>query len=103
MVSRLLIGDNNLSRFWSAVQFSRPALKSSSLLAATDLDTLDHALSQIEDKEVIVVSVLTSILLEEVNQLELESSAYNVCEQVVSRLLGMCPQMQSSQVRLFRR
>ena len=50
------------------------------MLTATDLDTYDHALSQVEDREVVVISVLTSILMEEVNHLELESSAFNVCE-----------------------
>ena len=98
MISRLLIGDNNLSRFWPAHQFSRPNLKGSVLVTATDLDTLDHALSQIEDREQVIVSVLTSILLEEVNSLEVESSAYNVCSEVVTRLSGLCPQAQSVQV-----
>ena len=96
-MSRLLIGDNNLVKFWPAVQFSRPVLKDSIMLTATDLDTYDHALSQVEDREVVIISVLTSILMEEVNHLELESSAFNVCEQVVSRLLGMCPSSQGCQ------
>ena len=103
MASRMLIGDNNLSKFCPAYQVSRPTLKHVSMFTATDFDTFDHALTQVDEKEQVIVSVLTSLLIEEVNQLELESSAYNVCEQVVSRLLGMCPQMQSSQVRLFRR
>ena len=88
MVARLLIGDNNLSRYWPAYQFSRPNLKFSTLHTATDLDTLDHALSQIEDKEQVIVCVLTSVLLEEVNQLEVDSSAFNMCEQLVSRVMG---------------
>ena len=98
MVSRLLIGDNNLSRFWPAYQFSRPGLKSAVLITATDLDALDHALSQSEDKNVVIISVLTSILIEEVNQLEVEGSAQNVCDQAITRLLGMCPQSPSTQV-----
>ena len=98
MVSRLLIGDNNLSRFWPAYQFSRPALKTAVLITATDLDALDHALAQSEDKNVVIISVLTSILIDEVNQLEVESSAQNVCDQALTRLLGMCPHSQSTQV-----
>ena len=98
MASRMLIGVNNLSKFWPAYQISRPSLKHVSMLTATDFDTFDHALSQVEDKEVIVVSVLTSILLEEVNQLEVESSASNVCDQAVSRLLGLCPRTPGCQV-----
>lgn len=98
MVSRLLIGDNNLSRFWPAYQFSRPALKTTQVFTATDLDTLDHGLSQIDEKDVVIVSVLTSILIEEVNQLEVESSASNVCDQAVSRLLGLCPRTPGCQV-----
>ena len=89
MVSRLLIGDNNLSRFWPAYQFSRATLKHATLLTATDFDTLDHALSQTEEKDQVIVSVLTSLLIDEVNQLEVESSAHNVCEQAVSRLVGL--------------
>ena len=98
MAARLLIGDNNLSRFWPAYQFSRPNIKFSTLHTATDLNTLDHALSQIEDKEQVIVCVLTSILLEEVNQLEVDSSAFNVCKQLVSRLMGLCPRSPGCQV-----
>ena len=99
MVSRLLIGDNNLSRFWAAYSFARPGLKSSTLVTATDLDTLDHALTQIEDKDVVIVSVLTSILLDEVNVAEIDVSALNICSEVVSRLVGLCPQSPSCQVQ----
>ena len=98
MISRLLIGDNNLSRYWPAYQFSRPNLKFATLLTATDFDTFDHALTQTEEKEQVLISVLTSLLIEEVNQLEVESSAFNVCEQVVSRLVGVCPRSPSCQV-----
>ena len=85
MISRVLIGDNNLSRFWPAYQFSRPSLKTSTLITATDLDTLDQALTQVDDKEQVLISILTSVLLEEVNQQEIASSAYNVCDQTISR------------------
>ena len=101
MVSRLLIGDNNLSKFWPAFQFARPSLKHSVMVTATDLDGLDHALSQTEEKEQVIVSVLTSILLEEINQDDISGSAFNVCEQAVSRLLGLCPRVPSCQVYLF--
>ena len=63
MVSRLLIGDNNLSRFWNAYQFARPGMKNSSLLTATDLDTFDHALTQADDKEVVIISVFTIVVI----------------------------------------
>lgn len=101
MISRVLIGDNNLSRFWPSYQVSRPNMKFTTLLTATDLDTLDNALSQVDEKEQVVVSVLTSLLIDEVNQLEVESSAYNVCEVAVSRLIGLCPRSPSCQVLLF--
>ena len=101
MISRLLIGDNNLSRFWPAYQVSRPALKSAMLVTATDLDALDHGLSQADEKNVIIVSVLTSILIDEVNSLEVASSSYNICSEVVSRLAGMGPSSPSCQVRSF--
>ena len=99
MVIRMLIGDNNVSKFWGAYQFSRPSLKSSVLVTATDLDTLDHALTQTDEKDQVIVSVLTSLLLEEINQLEVASSAFNVCDQVVTRLAGICPRSPSCQVR----
>lgn len=98
MGSRLLIGDNNLSRFWPAYQFSRPTLKDATLLTATDFDTLDNALSQSDDKAQVIVSVLTSILLEEVNQLEVASSASNIFDQLLVRLMGLCPRSPSCQV-----
>ena len=98
MVSRLLIGDNNLSRFWNAYQFARPGMKNSSLFTATDLDTFDHALSQIEDKQMVIVSILTSILIEEANSADVSLSASNVCNEAVSRLIGVCPQSPDRQV-----
>ena len=101
MVSRLLIGDNNLSRFWNAYQFARPGMKNSSLLTATDLDTFDHALSQIEDKQMVIVSILTSILIEEANATELSVSASNVCNEALSRLVGVCPRSPDCQVCSF--
>ena len=102
MVARLLIGDNNLSRFWASFQFSRPALKFSSLITATDLDALDHALSQSDEKEQVIVSVLTSIIMEEANQAEISKSAFNICEQAVSRLVGYCPRIPTCQVEFAR-
>ena len=67
MVSRLLIGDNNLARFWPAYQFGRAGLAGASMVTSTDLDTFDNALTQIEDREQVLLSVLTSILIEEAN------------------------------------
>ena len=99
MVSRLLIGDNNLTRFWPAFQFGRPGLAGATLITSTDLDTFDTALTQIEDKDQVIVSVLTSILLDEINTTEIDVSSLNICSEVVSRLVGFCPQMPSCQVR----
>ena len=101
MASRMLIGDNNLSKFWPAYQVSRPSLKHVSMLTATDFDTFDHALTQVDEKEQVIVSVLTSLLIDEVNQLEVENSAFNVCEQAVSRLVGICPRSPSCRVCVF--
>ena len=98
MVSRLLIGDNNLSRFWAAYSFARPGLKSSTLVTATDLDTLDHALTQIEDREQVLLSVLTSILIEEANSSDVSVSASNVCNEALARLVGVCPRNPGCQV-----
>ena len=47
----------------------------------------------------VIVSVLTSILLDEVNSSEVASSSLNVCSEVISRLAGFCPQAPSCQVR----
>ena len=98
MAFRLLIGDNNLSKFWPAYQFGRPSLKGATLVTATDLDTLDSALAQVDDKGQVIISVLTSILLDEVNTTEIVNSSLNVCSDVVSRLAGFCPQSPSCQV-----
>ena len=98
MVARLLIGDLNLFRFWPAYQFFCPNLKFLTLHTATKLDALYHVLSQVEEKEQVIVCVLTFVSLEEVNQLEVDSSAFNVCEQVVPRLMGLCPRSPGCQV-----
>ena len=47
----------------------------------------------------VIISVLTSILLDEVNSSEVASSSLNVCSEVISRLAGFCPQAPSCQVR----
>ena len=100
MLSRLLIGDNNLSRFWAAYQFARPNMKDSVLMTATDLDTLDHALSQVEDRDQVIICVLTSILIEEAHAVDVSVSASNLCSEVVTRLQGVCPRSPSCQVAL---
>ena len=102
MVSRLLVGDNNLTKFWPAQQFGRSSLKGSLLVTATNLDTLDHALTQADERDQVIVSVLTSILIDEVNCLEVASSSFNVCNEVVSRLAGLGPRSPSCQVRFFK-
>ena len=98
-MSRLLIGDNNLSRFWAAFQHSRPALKHSLLVTATDLDALDGALTQVDEREQVIISVLTSMVMDEINQLDVENSAFSIFDQAVTRLVGLCPQHPSCQVR----
>ena len=99
MVSRLVIGDNNLSRFWAAFSHGRPGLKNSVLLTATDLDTFDHALAQVDDRHQVIISVLTSILLEEANSVDISVSASNVFNEALSRLVGICPRTPGCQVR----
>ena len=82
-----------LAQPWKALCFA--------VCTATDLDTFDHGLSQVEDRDVVIISVMTSILLEEVNQLEVASSAANVCEQSLSCLFGLCPTIPGCQVRFY--
>ena len=98
MVSRLLIGDHNLTRFWPSYQFGRATLKGVTLVTSTDLDTLDNALVQVEAKDQVIVSVLTSILLDEVNTTEISCSSTNICSEVITRMVGLCPQNPSCQV-----
>ena len=75
---------------FSSYQFARPSLKNSSLLTATDLDTFNRALSQVDEKDQVIISVLTSILVEEANCLDVSVLASSVCSEVITRLLGIC-------------
>ena len=69
-------------------------------MTATDLDTLDHALSQVEDRDQVIICVLTSILIEEAHAVDVSVSASNLCSEVVTRLQGVCPRSPSCQVAL---
>ena len=58
----------------------------SSLVTSPDFVTLDHALSQTDEKEMVIMSVLMPLLLEEMNQKEIGGSAANTFDQAISRL-----------------
>ena len=77
--SRLIIGDANVARFWQASQLARPQLVGVPLKTASCLDTFATSLSDVTDAiDYVVISVITSLLLDEVSSTDVANSSHNV-------------------------
>ena len=97
---RLLIGDANVVRFWQAAQVSRPQLNGVSLKAVSCLDTLDSALEGVSNElDYVIVSVVTSFLIEESSQTDISVSSFNVLQNIVKRVMSSAKRAQRVQVR----
>ena len=88
MTYRLLItGDGNVVRFWQAAQLARPQLVGVPLKPATCLDTLEASLVGVTDEyDYVLVSVLTSLLLDVASASNLANSCSNIIQTVAKRV-----------------
>ena len=85
--SRLIIGDANVARFWQASQLARPQLVGLPLKTANCFDTLASSLSDVTDAlDYVVISVLTSLLLDEVSASDVSTSSTNVLQSMVKHV-----------------
>ena len=98
--SRLILGDSNIVRFWQAAQQARPQLVGVPLKPVSCHDTLTSALSSITDElDYVIVSVLTSFLIEEGSTVDCRKTCFNVIEMVVKGV--SCAARKSKRVEVF--
>ena len=101
--SRLIIGDANIVRFWQASQtaaLSGPQLVGVPLKAVSCLDTYESALASVtEEFDLVLVSVLTSLLLDEITSVDVRNSSLNVFEATIKRLSAVAKRNKKVEVR----
>ena len=85
----LIVGDANVVRFWQASQLSRPQLVGVPMKSVTCFDTLDSAMKDVSDEyDYIVVSLLTSFILDEASSTDVRESCRNVVDAVMRPIVG---------------
>ena len=97
---RLVVGDVNVVRFWQAAQLARPQLVGVPLKTVGCVDTLSSALAEVNDAlDYVVVSVATTLLLEEATSVDVRGSSLNVFESLVKHITAAAKK--SSRVEVF--
>ena len=87
-ISRLIIGDRNVARFWSEAQLARPQLLGSAFKAASCVDTLNTALLEVTDVlDVVLISMLTEFIIDEASASDVSHSCGNIIGDVL-RAIG---------------
>ena len=100
--SRLVIGDSNIVRFWQAAQLARPQLVGVPLKPVSCHDTLSAALDSITDElDYVIVSVLTSFLIEEGSSVDVRNTCFSVIESVVKGISRAAIKSKRVEVRSF--
>ena len=96
---RLIIGDGNVVRFWQAAQISRKELLGVRLHHVSCMDTLDSSLGEITDEfDYVLVSVLTSLVLDEVSSSDIRKSGTNLFGDVTRRIAAAAKKSSRAQV-----
>ena len=99
---RILIGDANIGRFWQALKGARPQLKDVQCRQASCLDTLETAHDQVSDEyDLAILSLVTSILLDECSSADVKGSAINAIDPVVRRVVGAAKKSSHCQVLIL--
>ena len=96
---RILVGDVNVGRFWQAIKGARPQLSEVPFLSVTCLDTLEAALEKISDElDFAIVSMVTSVLIDECSAMDVRASAANALDPVVRRIVAAAKKSAHCQV-----
>ena len=86
---RLVIADANIGRSWQASQLARPQLVGVPLKNAACLDTLASSLMDVTDAlDYVVISVATSLVLDEASSTDVRGSSFNVFETMVKHVMA---------------
>ena len=98
----MIVGDANVVRFWEDAQVSRRELVGVSLKPVSCLDTLTSALSDVNDGlDYTLISVLTSLLIDEASSSDVRVSSYNIVRDVVKRIAAAAKRASRVEVRCF--
>ena len=98
----IILGDANIARFWEDAQITRHQLVGAVFKPVSCLDTLTSALSEVNDGfDFVIVSILTTMLLEEGSASDLSSSCHNVVRDVVKRLCLSAKKSAKVEVRVL--
>ena len=99
---RILVGDVNVGRFWQAMQGARPQLKDVPFRQAGCPDTLETALAHVSDEyDLAVVSMVTSVLIEECSAIDIKGSAVNCLEPIIKLIVAAAKRSAHCQVAYF--
>ena len=86
-ISRLIIGDSSIARFWSAAQLSRRELSTVSMKEASCLETLASALSEVTDSlDFVLVAILSDMIIEEASAADVTASCNNIITEVMKSI-----------------
>ena len=84
-ISRLLIGDSSIVRYWPAAQLARPReLVGVAMKEASCLETLTSALSEVTDVlDFVLISMLSDFLIDEASASDVSGSCSNIIGDVL--------------------
>ena len=98
----LIVGDSNVVRFWEAAQISRPQLVGVTLKPVSCMDTLASSLADVNDGlDYVLISVLTSLLIDEVSPADLRGSSYNIIRDAYKIILSASKKASRVEVGFF--
>ena len=98
----IILGDSNVVRFWEAAQTARPQLMGVSLKPISCMDTLSSALSDVNDGlDFSLISVLTSLLLEEASSVDVKNSCGNIIRDVVKLICAAAVKSKRVEVNML--
>ena len=85
--SMMIIGDANVARFWDAAQVARPQLVGVAFRPVSCMDTISSSLREVNDGlDFVLVSVLTSLLLEECSSADVAGTSKNIIGDLAKHL-----------------
>ena len=98
----LVLGDANVGRHWQAFQGCRPQLQGVPFRSVSCLDTFDTAMSSVTDElDYVLISVLTSMLLDEGSAQDVRGSCTNILGLVAKRLVAVAKKSSRVEVCLI--
>ena len=97
----MILGDANVARFWEAAQVARPQLVGVTFKPISCMDTFSASLTDVNDGfDFVLVSVLTSLLVEECSSTDVTASSQNIIVDLVKLLRLAAKKSSKVEVRI---